>query len=77
MPKLSEEDFNDGYLMLQKVISLLQPLGETEFMTLTKEYYTIDYSKFSSMSEYLTHMKVLEERIKATTVTLDDDKRTL
>ena len=75
--KLGEAEFNDGYVMLTKITALYQSKGEAEFMRLTKEYYTIDYHKFGSMSEYLTHIKLLEERIRSTKVTLDDDKQTL
>jgi len=75
--KLSEREFNDGYLMLSRLQVLLQPTGDTQFMRLTKEYYTLDFSNFKDMSDFLTHIKVLEERIDATNVTLDSNKRTL
>ena len=75
--ELAEADFNNGYLMLTKITAQLRPQGEAEFMRLMKEYYTIDYRRFSTMSEFLTHIKFLEERIRATKVTLDDDKQTL
>ena len=46
-------------------------------MRLTKEYYTLAASDFRSTSDMLTHIKLLEERIDATKVTLDSDKRTI
>ncbi len=75
--KLKEAEFNDGYSMLQRLSTLLQPAGDAQFMRLTKEYYTLDIKEFKSITEFLDHVKVLEERIDATKVKLDDDKRTL
>ena len=46
-------------------------------MRLTREYYTIRYDGFSGIIAYLTQIKTLEERIRNTGITLDDDKRTL
>ena len=75
--KLSEAEFNDGYLMLTKLRLELQPSGSSEFMRLSKEYYTLQYKSFKSMSECLTRIKVLEEKIDATKVVLDTDNRTI
>jgi len=44
-------------------------------MPLTKEYYTLLSADFKSTGDMLTHIKLLEERIDATQVTLDSDKR--
>ena len=63
--------------MLQHLKDILQPSGDTQFIRLTKEYYTLDFSDFKTASEFLTHVKLLEERIDATKVTLTPDKRTL
>ena len=75
--KLTEADFNDGYLMLISLKVHCQPTGSSEFMRLSKEYYTLQFKAFKSVSEYLTHIKVLEERIDATKVTLNADNRTI
>lgn len=75
--KLKAEEFNNGYLMLQRLITLLQPTGETQFLRLTRELYTLRYSDFKDVSEFLTRVKVLEEQIAATKVEMTDDKRTL
>jgi hypothetical protein len=75
--KLIEEDFNDGYKMLRHLEALLQPSIDAEFMRLTKEYYTLSSIDFKSTGNMLTHIKLLEERIDATKVTLDSDKRTI
>jgi len=77
--KLTEEDFNNGYKMLTKLSRLLQPSGEAQFMRLNREYYTLRYNDHGSesMSDFLTRVKVLEERIDSTNVQMDNDKRTL
>ena len=75
--KLIKEDFNDGYKMLTHLKVILQPSTDAGFMRLTKEYYTLAPSDFRSTADMLTHIKLLEERIDATKVTLDSDKRTI
>lgn len=75
--KLTEADFNDGYLMLTNLKVHCQSTGSSEFMRLSKEYYTLQFKVFKSTSEYLTHIKVFEERIDVTTITLDTDSRTI
>jgi len=75
--KLAEEDFNNGYKMLTKLSRLLQPGGDAQFMRLTREYYTLRFDDNESLSDFLTHVKILEERIDSTNVQMDNDKRTL
>ena len=75
--KLTELEFNDGYLMLTRLRVLLQPTGSSEFMRLSKEYYTIQFKLFKSIPEYLTHIKILEERIDNTKIVLNEDNRTI
>ncbi len=75
--KLTEAEFNDGYLMLTALQTSLQPIGSSEFMRLSKEYYTLQFKAFKTVSEYLTHIKVLEEKIDATKVTFDTNNRTI
>ncbi|KAI9877580.1 MAG: hypothetical protein M1830_003509 [Pleopsidium flavum] len=76
--KLTEDEFNNGYRMLVKLTHLLQPGGDAQFMRLTREYYTLRYDgETESLSEFLTRVKVLEERIDLTNVQMDNDKRTL
>lgn len=75
--KLTETEFNDSYLMLTRLRALLQPTGSSEFMRLSKAYYTLQFKDFRTVSEYLTHIKVLEEKIDATNVLLDTNNRTI
>ncbi len=74
---LTDEEFNDGFLMLSRLRTKLQPTGSSEFMRLSKEYYTIQFKSFKSVPQYLTHIKVLEEKIDNTKVVLNTDNRTI
>ena len=75
--KLTEVEFNDGYLMLTRLRTLLQPTGPSEFMRLSKEYYTLRFKAFKTVSEYLNRIKILEEKIDASKVILDANNRTI
>lgn len=44
--KLTEAEFNNGYLMLTRLRIILQPTGSFEFMRLSKEYYTLQFKVF-------------------------------
>ena len=76
-PRLDTGDFNCGFKMMTHVTELYRPQGDGEFMRLTKEYYTLEYVSFESVTAYLTHIKSLEERILATNVVLTPDKQTI
>ena len=73
--RLIEAEFNDGFLMLKHLRELLQPTGSSEFMRLSKEYYTLRFKLFKFVTEYLTQIKVLEEKIDVTQVILNNDNR--
>ena len=75
--KLTANVFDNGFIITQQLVALYAPKGDAEFMRLTREYYIIRYDDFNSITSYLTQIKTLEERIRNTNVTLDDDKRTL
>lgn len=75
--KLTEFEFNNEYLMLTRLQALLQPTGSSKFMRLSKEYYTLQFRSFKSVPEYLTYIKILEEKIDATKVILDVNNRTI
>ncbi len=75
--KLTEVEFNDGYLMLITLQISLQFTGSLEFMRLLKEYYTLQFKVFKTVSEYLTHIKVLEEKIDAIKVIFNINNRTI
>jgi len=75
--KLTDTEFNNAYEMMKKICTEYRPTGEAEFMRLSREYYTLSYDGTSSMSDFLTRVKLLEERIDSTNVTLDNDRRTL
>ena len=75
--KLQANAFNDGFQMMIQLAGHFAPKGEAEFMRLTREYYTLRYEDFNSMTSYLTQIKTLEERIQNTGVVLDENKQTL
>lgn len=59
--KLTEEEFNNGYLIISRLTSLLAPKGDAQSMRLTREYYTLSANTFKDIPEFLTRIKVLEE----------------
>lgn len=75
--KLTEAEFNNGFLILTKLRIELQPSGSSKFIRLSKEYYTLQFKSFKSIPEYLTRVKVLEKKIDATKVVLDSNNRTI
>ena len=74
---LQSNAYDCGFVMMTQLAAHFAPKGDAEFMRLTKEYYSLRYDDFDFMTFYLTQIKTLEERIRETNVTLDDDKRTL
>ena len=72
--RIAAHEFNYEYLMLTRVTALNRPTGDGEFMRLTKEYYTLKYTNFDTITDYLTHIKLLEKRIAATDVILTSNK---
>jgi hypothetical protein len=75
--KLRAKKFNDDYVMLNRLTALLQLIDETQFLRLTRELYTLQYSDFKDVSEFLTRVKVLKEQVAITKVEMTNDKRTL
>lgn len=75
--KLTEAEFSNGFLILSKLRIELQPSTSLEFIRLSKEYYTLQFESFKSIPEYLTRIKILEEKINATKVVLDTNNRTI
>jgi hypothetical protein len=75
--KLTEPEFNCGHTMLARLRTLLQPSGNIEFMRLSKEYFTLRYHDFKTMSDYLTRIKVLEEKIDSTKVDFNTNRTIL
>jgi hypothetical protein len=73
--KLAESDFNDGYLMLKKLQSLLSPTTEFTFFRSCQELFSLRQG--NSVDEFLTQIKTLNEQINATKVELSTEKRTL
>jgi len=75
--KLTEKDFNNRYKMLTKLSHLLQPDENAQFMRLICEYYTLWFDDNEFFSDFLTHVKILEERIDSINVQMNNNKQTL
>lgn len=77
--KFSDAEFNDGYLMLQKLKALYQPNSEAQFMRLKKELYSLRLGEGSTndVTQLVAMIKRVTEQIDATVVTLSDDQRDL
>jgi len=75
--RLTEDEFNNGYLMMKRLKELLEPSGNTQFMRLCKEYFSLQYDPKESMVGFLTRVKLLEERMDATNITLTKENRIL
>ena len=72
---LEASHYDNGYLMLGRLYQLLQPVGDAQFMRLTKEFYSLKMDTFKDMSEFLTHIKILMEKINATQMPFTQDKQ--
>jgi hypothetical protein len=75
--KLRAKKFNDDYVMLNRLTALLQFIDETQFLRLTRELYTLQYSDFKDVSEFLTRVKMLKKQVAITKIEMTNDKRTL
>jgi len=72
--KLTKKNFNNRYKMLTKLSHLLQPNEDAQFMRLTCKYYTLQFDDNEFLSDFLTHVKILEECIDSINVQMNDDK---
>ena len=73
---LDDEHFNNGHLLMIRIHELLQPTSDAQFMRLIKEFYSIKPIDIGgTMTDYLAHIKKLDEQISATQVELTREKR--
>ena len=73
---LDDEHFNNGHLMMHRIHQLLQPTSDAQFMRLIKEFYSIKpIDVGGTMTDYLAHIKKLDEQIMATQIELTREKR--
>lgn len=52
-------------------------MGVTQFMWLTQKYYTLSYQNFGNILEFLNYIKLFEEQINVTKVTMTPNKQIL
>ena len=53
---------------MSHLTNLYRPADDNEFIRLIRQYYIIKYNKFEFVTDYVTHIKLLEERIIAINV---------
>lgn len=58
--KLTKGQSNDGFLMLSRLQGICQTTRNTEFIRLFKEFFTLNFSQFKTISKFLARMKGLE-----------------
>ncbi len=75
--RFTEEEFDDGYLMLLKIRSLFLPESDAAFMRYSRELYSLTLQECHNVDDWITKIKTLGERIDATKIKLTPEKRTL
>lgn len=72
--KYTDSKFNNGYVILFRFTKLFKPTGDAKFMQLFEDFYIINYK---SIFNYLIHIKLFDEHIKATKIELIYNKQIL
>lgn len=72
--KLTKDGFNNRYKIYKCLKKFLQPLGETQFIHLTQEYYMLNYYNYKNIFEFLDYVKYLEEQISDIEVNIIPNK---
>ena len=72
---LENHYYNDDRTMWKRLQKLLQSMKDVQFMRLMKKFYSLKVENFSSMIDFLTHVKMLNEKIKTTKVELTENKQ--
>lgn len=62
--KVQTNALNNGFLMMNQLTDICAAKGEAEFMRLTREYYSLNFDEYDSITAYLTKIETLEERIQ-------------
>jgi len=75
--QLTDTEFNNAHLMLEKLKARYAPISEQTFIQAMQELLALSPRQFATYEEWMTRIKVLNERIDATQITFDSDKRTL
>jgi hypothetical protein len=75
--QLTDAEFNNAHLMLEKLKTRYTPISEQTFIQAMQEILCLSPCQFATYEEWMTRIKVLNERIDATQITFDSDKRTL
>lgn len=74
--QLFTNDFDNGYNMLNKLKTLFQSLGETQFYSLYKELFSLCFEG-KNPNDFITRIKTLNEQIETTQIEIIANKRAL
>lgn len=74
--KLKKAKSNNGCKIYRRLKKFFETKSDTQFMRLTREYYTFSYKDFANITQFLDYIKLLEEQINTTKVTITEYKRT-
>lgn len=76
--KLTEDEQNDGYLLWEKLKALYTPAKDQLFYTSARELFSLKLDTFDgNLEEFITRIKVLNEKIDSTKMEFTTDHRTL
>lgn len=75
--QLTDAEFNNAYLMLERLKKRYAPINEQSFIQAWQELLQLSPSQFSSHENWMTQIKVLNERIDSMNIEFTTDKRTL
>ena len=60
---LTDDEFNNSYLLLLCLKELLCPVGDIQFMQLTQELYFLKFGTIEISSEFLICIRLLENKL--------------
>ena len=72
---LKKSHFDNDYTMLKRLYQLLQLVENVQFMRFTKKFYSLKIIKYKNMIKFLTHIKILNEKITITKMNFTRDKQ--
>lgn len=72
--QLTDDEFNNDYLLLLHLKELLHLINDIQFMQFTQKLYFLKLDTTETSSEFLTCIKLLEKQIDAIKIELTKDK---
>lgn len=68
-------DKKDAFKMMTKLASIFRPIGDEELIRLIKKLYITKLSEFKNITEFVSHIKSINEKITDTKVEMTENKR--